>query len=599
MGEELATEKDTGEDEQVVGETGAVSREDSGLNVLQDEQESLLSEFDHVTGDETGFMGAEGSAAQASEDVIPTAIVIKNIPFAIKKEQLLEVIAKMDLPLPYAFNYHFDNGVFRGLAFANFTTTEETTEVVQNLNGKEIGSRRLRVEYKKMLPQAERERIEREKREKRGQLEEQHRSVSNISLQSLNKLQGNDVMLNGTSNGQFFNKFVNGQGNIGSNMLSVAGAMLLSAQNTASSIKMPKLHSLAAATERYYVSLPSASSLPLPPQHLDFNDPETLEIYSQLLLFKDKDRLYYELAYPIGLSATQKRIISLLCSFLGLLEVYDPSFVIVRRKPSDTSRLQTNLQQQVQASMMQPLMHPLQPISTGGSLQRTQSYTSALQGHATATVGAVQQQQQTRQHQISSHHQQQTSKAQFLNQQPPSSPVQIISHPVVSYDNLTTSQQQLLRPQCTTSSLLQNRIPSGYTTLHTPSSLLRQHGVPSTQNQIQTNSASSTSRMGNLLYTHANFSQQTSSSLMNDNRLFPGLQAVDSNSSLNNTPHNGSTAPLIPQDTNGSVHSNYSVHSIHDYVSIVSAGNQDIISLEDGLTKSLSGLDLGSRNFWA
>ncbi|KAG5462148.1 MAG: hypothetical protein BJ554DRAFT_5556, partial [Olpidium bornovanus] len=27
---------------------------------------------------------------------------------------------------PYAFNYHYDNGVFRGLAFANYTTPEET-----------------------------------------------------------------------------------------------------------------------------------------------------------------------------------------------------------------------------------------------------------------------------------------------------------------------------------------------------------------------------------------------------------------------------------------------------------------------------------------
>lgn len=71
-------------------------------------------------------------SANIAEELIPTAIVIKNIPFAIKKEQLLEVIAKMDLPLPYAFNYHFDNGVFRGLAFANFTTTEETTTVVQS-----------------------------------------------------------------------------------------------------------------------------------------------------------------------------------------------------------------------------------------------------------------------------------------------------------------------------------------------------------------------------------------------------------------------------------------------------------------------------------
>lgn len=109
------------------------------------------------------------------EELIPTAIVIKNIPFAVKKEQLVGLMTEMNLPLPYAFNYHFDNGVFRGLAFANFTTSEETGVVIELLNGYELQGRKLRVEYKKMLPLQERERIEREKRERRGQLEEQHR----------------------------------------------------------------------------------------------------------------------------------------------------------------------------------------------------------------------------------------------------------------------------------------------------------------------------------------------------------------------------------------------------------------------------------------
>ena len=117
---------------------------------------------------------SSASSGPTDDELILTAIVVKNIPFAIKKEQLLDAMTQMGLPLPYAFNYHFDNGVFRGLAFANFTTPEETASVITNLNGREIGGRKLRVEYKKMLPAQERERIEREKRERRGQLEEQH-----------------------------------------------------------------------------------------------------------------------------------------------------------------------------------------------------------------------------------------------------------------------------------------------------------------------------------------------------------------------------------------------------------------------------------------
>ena len=120
----------------------------------------------------------------ADDELIPTAIVIKNIPFAVRKEQLVELMTQMNLPLPYAFNYHFDNGVFRGLAFANFTSADETAIVIENLNHYDLQGRRLRVEYKKMLPLQERERIEREKRERRGQLEEQHRPVAAPQLQN-------------------------------------------------------------------------------------------------------------------------------------------------------------------------------------------------------------------------------------------------------------------------------------------------------------------------------------------------------------------------------------------------------------------------------
>lgn len=122
------------------------------------------------------------SPPPGEEELIPTAIVIKNIPFAVKKEQLVALMTDMNLPLPYAFNYHFDNGVFRGLAFANFTTAEETSQVIEAMNHMDLQGRKLRVEYKKMLPAAERDRIERDKRERRGQLQEQHQPMQTGSL---------------------------------------------------------------------------------------------------------------------------------------------------------------------------------------------------------------------------------------------------------------------------------------------------------------------------------------------------------------------------------------------------------------------------------
>jgi RNA recognition motif-containing protein len=131
---------------------------------------------------------SRGSPTMESEELIPTAIVIKNIPFAVKKEQLVAIMTDMHLPLPYAFNYHFDNGVFRGLAFANFTTPEETQQVIDVMNHLELQGRKLRVEYKKMLPAAERDRIERDKRERRGQLQEQHQPMNQNKLHNQNSV---------------------------------------------------------------------------------------------------------------------------------------------------------------------------------------------------------------------------------------------------------------------------------------------------------------------------------------------------------------------------------------------------------------------------
>ncbi|CUS22298.1 LAQU0S05e02234g1_1 [Lachancea quebecensis] len=561
-----------------------------------------------------GMGGSAFAPRSPEDDVIPTAIVIKNIPFAIKKEQLLEVIAKMDLPLPYAFNYHFDNGVFRGLAFANFATTDETTQVVHSLNGKEIGGRKLRVEYKKMLPQAERERIEREKREKRGQLEEQHRATSALSLHSLNKspnaangspaASGNNANTNDTAGGtgtgpaaasagsstqnapqplsnpassQMFNDFgsnsgANATGGPINSVISSQPAMssqpLLSAQNTATSMVLPPPLPVG-SSERYYAPLPASNNLPLPPQQLDFNDPDTLELYSQLLLFKDREKAYHELAYPVGLSASHKRVINVLCSFLGLVEVYDPSFIIIRRKVLDHAALQSHLQQEGQLSLMQPL----QPSSTGGSgMSRSHSYTSLLQAHATAAAAAVN-----------------NVGGQSQHIPPPSQSPLLQPTAIHQMDSQHQQQQSLLRQQATqtpSSSILQNRIPTGYATKHTTPSginnpLLRNAGVSPTTGQAQPNTAQ---RMPSF------YSQAPSTPNLSDNRY-------------------GSTQNLVPQHTNGSVHSNYSVHSFHDPSGAESQNHTMMYSsvsqlgigpeLEGDLSRSLSGLDLqGKKNLW-
>jgi RNA recognition motif-containing protein len=221
--------------------------------------------------------------SEVDEELIPTAIVIKNIPFAVKKEQLVAIMTDMGLPLPYAFNYHFDNGVFRGLAFANFTNADETATVIDNMNHFELNGRKLRVEYKKMLPAAERERIEREKRERRGQLEEQHRPMppsqlhTQASMSSLNsRIPGNSpspVSARGMKAAAppFFNPYGNEQ----------------------------------------------AQVAPQTEPDVDLNDPQALQHYSRLLLFKE-DTGRDLIVFPSTLSPPERRIVHTLAHHMGL-----------------------------------------------------------------------------------------------------------------------------------------------------------------------------------------------------------------------------------------------------------------------------------------
>lgn len=212
-----------------------------------------------------------------SDELIPTAIVIKNIPFAVKKEQLVAIMTEMNLPLPYAFNYHFDNGVFRGLAFANFTSPEETEQVITLMNHLELQGRKLRVEYKKMLPAAERDRIERDKRERRGQLQEQHQPMNQGQLH-------NQASVN----------------SLNSNIPAASPSPISQrADNKLSE----------------YFFLPGRKHTDR--VDIDLNDPTTLSFYTDLMLFKG-DANRETLIFPTSITPEQRRTIHTLAHHMGL-----------------------------------------------------------------------------------------------------------------------------------------------------------------------------------------------------------------------------------------------------------------------------------------
>ncbi|KAL5511412.1 PIN4 [Sanghuangporus vaninii] len=238
------------------------------------------------------------------DEIIPTAIVIKNIPFNVKKETLLDIIASLSIPTPYAFNYHLDaQGAFRGLAFANFRQASDADAVVAALNGFDVQGRKLRVEYKKVLQQGEKERIEREKalrRMRSMQLEKEQHALQQHqpSLDDFGSLGG---AMYGTPRS-----------------VSTPYANPYQQQDGSPSMPMP-------VPQQYGVGV--GSPIAPPPSttpstrgsstELDLNDPATLEIYSRILLFKD-DPMRDELAFSRTLSPKQRRIVHLVAQKLGV-----------------------------------------------------------------------------------------------------------------------------------------------------------------------------------------------------------------------------------------------------------------------------------------
>ena len=112
------------------------------------------------------------TAGMPGDDIIDTAIVIKNIPFTYPEESFLnKLFPELNLTPPYAFNYHRNrsDGSFHGLAFANFTNPHEALDAVNVLNNLELEGRQLKVELKKRLSPEEEQRQRRERQARRQQ----------------------------------------------------------------------------------------------------------------------------------------------------------------------------------------------------------------------------------------------------------------------------------------------------------------------------------------------------------------------------------------------------------------------------------------------
>lgn len=281
-----------------------------------------------------------------ADDVIPTAIVIKNIPFNFPSTSLMQIIEELTLAPPYAFNYHYDMGVFRGLAFANFHTPQETDSCVAALNGFEIQGRKLRVEYKKVLQAGEKERIERDKAIKRmrsmqldrermiqqqqahvqqlqqqifgqqqqqGQGPMQHQQPGQMQhpMHLQQQMQANHQHQHSHDDFEDYGRAVHPSNSMFNQPHSMMGGTFSPPmENTDSYPSQSHSGSGASNSSRTH----SGNSMPT---ELDMNDSQTLELYSRVLLFKE-DALRDELAFSKALSNVQRRIVHLIAQKLSL-----------------------------------------------------------------------------------------------------------------------------------------------------------------------------------------------------------------------------------------------------------------------------------------
>lgn len=310
------------------------------------------------------------------------------VPFSVRREQLLAILDDLMVPAPYAFSkstlfafssaakygltfltltldYHFDNGVFRGLAFANFRSASEADAAVAGLNGFDISGRKLRVEYKKVLQAGEKERIEKEKAIKRmrsmqlqkdSMFEQYSQQGPPLSSASNNPTSFAYHQAHEDNVEDDFRSQIH-HGNL-SVMQQHALPSSIPNRPPASVLNLANHHFQAAnqwydpaATQHTPESgmpggVDSRLSVSSSNKELDMNDPQTLELYSRIVVFKE-DNFRDEFAFAKSLSSVQRRIVHQIAKKLGLEHrsegLGDDRFVVVSKVKRPAGRTMSRM----------------------------------------------------------------------------------------------------------------------------------------------------------------------------------------------------------------------------------------------------------------
>jgi RNA recognition motif-containing protein len=248
------------------------------------------------------------------DEIIETAIVIKNIPFAYAEEDFRQkLFPQLGLVPPYAFNYHRNkvDGAFCGLAFANFQEASDAQKAVDVLNNYELERRWLCVELKKKLPAEE----EKRRRLARRLTRNQTTATEGLGAASV----GNELPIPGT------------QVELG------LDSTELSRVDLDPAIRPRMLY------EHPHSTRPTGTHCIIHSDNieLDMNDPVTLGFYTSMQIFLSNQKAA-GLEFPRTLTQQQRSIVHTLAARLDLNHAshgLDPALYIcvTRRNPPPTS----------------------------------------------------------------------------------------------------------------------------------------------------------------------------------------------------------------------------------------------------------------------
>ncbi|OLY84083.1 RNA-binding protein PIN4 [Smittium mucronatum] len=284
----------------LASESAPVSPQSDSNTVKNHFRSSKGSKLDSSKRDTVSSTSSHTGSEQTStpSDIIPNAIVIKNINFIIPRNVLLSTISQLNLPIPYAFNYHYEGGLFRGLAFANFHSNDDAAKVISGLNGLILAGRELKAEYKKVQ----------EKPTNRQNI------VPNVTQKNLNipidasskvgdTFRSNHSLSSRLKNNDYLNRRATVSENRPFSMISPSsGGSLLS--------HLPQFQ-----TPRVI------ESHPLPENDLgsliDLSNKDTRLLYDLISQFR-RDKNVAELDFPSAINNTQRQTVMLIAEHFGL-----------------------------------------------------------------------------------------------------------------------------------------------------------------------------------------------------------------------------------------------------------------------------------------